>query len=274
MKKAENSIMAVLILILSISMVLPMAIAQTESATPIAIEVNITGPHAVFFNVSGLTPIENGHRLVIQGTKTSTVCKFPPTELTITPSEGNISKIERELAVDPDTCQILVEQGTIKKSPNIPNPSEIKIISTNSAQTYFPGTTKQAQMTTNWWDPVPPPLTQKVSYVYDQLNFNYDGTYVYANWAGYSHWGFPTTHWYDVSFSHDNYLTTNTGSIYSRMIYDHWENDWFGGVTTNIYYQPNSVRAYPSGSVLGTSVTWDDGPIAWMLHYEKILTVS
>lgn len=51
MKKAENSIMAVLILILSTSMVLPMAIAQTESATSTANEVNITGPHAVFFNV-------------------------------------------------------------------------------------------------------------------------------------------------------------------------------------------------------------------------------
>ncbi len=270
MKKAENSLMAVLIVMLMASIVLPMASAQTESATPTAKEVNITGPHVVFFNVSGLTPIENGHRLIIQGNKTSTVCKYPQTVLTITPSEGKIFKIERELAVDPDTCQLLVEQGTLKKPPNIPNSSEIKTISPNSAQTYFPGTTKQAQMTTNWYDPA----SLKVSYVYDQLNFNYDGTYVYANWAGYSHWGYPTTHWYEVSFSHDDYLTTNTGSIYSRTIYDRWENDWFLGVTTNIYYQPNSVRAYPDGSVLGTSVTWDDGPIAWMLHYEKILTVS
>ncbi len=245
---------------------LPVVNAQAgNNITPPTNDINLTGKNVVFFNVSGLTPIENGHKLIIQGSKTSTACKFPQTVLTITPSEGKITKIQRELAVNPDTCQLLVEQGTLANPP-IQNTSEIKIKSSNSVQTYY-YPRKRASFTTEWWDPV----GIRVNYVFDLIDFNYDGTNTYLSSVGYDHWWYLTTHWYDVRYSTGSYAGSSYVDAYS---YDHMENDWFGGVTTNVYYSPNEIYGLPDGTVSGDqSNTWDDGPIWFMLRTDNYLTV-
>lgn len=265
MKNTENSVMAVLIVMLIMSIVLPMANAQIESNKPTTNEVNITGPHVVFFNVSGLKPLDNRQRFILQGNKTSTGCQYPDIMLKKTKDEVNISKVIRELAVNPDTCQQLVEQGTLNEPPENSSPQYKKIFQ-NAAQLSSQGT-KQARMTTNWYDPI----NITVNYVYAQINFNYDGIYAYPNWAGFGHDWYTPTYWYDVSYSTESYNQSSPLFIYAR-IYDHMRNDWFLFTTTNVYYQPNTVIGYPDGSVAGSSNTWAEGSIAWMLHYEKILS--
>jgi len=39
-------------------------------------EVNLTGPNVVFFNVSGMIPIENKSRFILQGEKYGTACRY------------------------------------------------------------------------------------------------------------------------------------------------------------------------------------------------------
>lgn len=68
---------AVLAVMLFMSMASVHAVgAQIESITPSTIDVNITGPHVVYFNTSGLTPFENRQRLILQGNRTSTGCQY------------------------------------------------------------------------------------------------------------------------------------------------------------------------------------------------------
>lgn len=123
-------------------------------------------------------------------------------------------------------------------------------------------------MTTTWYDPV----NIKVNYVYDTINFNYDSNYVYPNWAGFGHWWYTTTNWYNVGWNTNIYTDGNPAQDYVAQTYDHMRNDWFLATTTNVYYQPNTVKGFPRGVAVGTSNTWDDGLIAWMLHYEKTLS--
>lgn len=258
---------------LIVGIALPMAGAQTESTTPISSEVNITGPNVVFFNVSGMDPIENKQRVILQGNKTSTGCQYTiKLYKTSAEAKANIVKVAREIGVNPDTCQQLVDIGTLNKSPesiNISKGNTKFFQSTNAVQSGIYGPT-QTTMYTRWIDPVG--IT--VNYVKDTINWNWDWNYVYPNWANDYHWWYLTTHWYDVTW---NYLFRAYTEGYPVQdivaeTYDHMENDWFMGTTTNVYYQPNFVEAYPGGASVGTVHTWDDGLIYWMLHYETILS--
>jgi hypothetical protein len=253
-------------LLVSIALV-PAVSAQAEnSITPQTNEVNLTGPNVVFFNTSNLTPIENRQRLIIQGNKTSTgACQFTSI-LNKTAAEASIIKIMREVAVNRDTCQQLVDVGTLKNPPAEPG----NLIVYKAAQQYSTPSslpTRTASMTTNWWDPI----GIKVNYNFDQISFSYDGNMVYGLWSGFSHDYYRPTHWYEVYYNLNSYLTPNPNAVYQSSS-DHYENDWFMGVTTNTYYQPNTIIGYPNGAIsAGGSYTWDDGPIWYLLHYEQIL---
>lgn len=229
-------------------------------------EVNLTGPNVVFFNTSNLTPIENRQRLIIQGNKTSTgVCQYTSI-LNKTAAEASIIKIMREVAVNRDTCQQLVDVGTLKNPPA--NPSNLIVY--KAAQQYSTPSnlpTRTASMMTNWWDC----CGIKVNYNFDQISFSYDGNMVYGLWSGFSHDYYRPTHWYEVYYNLNSYLTPNPNAVYQSSS-DEYENDWFLGVTTHTYYQPNTIIGYPNGGIsAGGTYTFDDGPIWYMLHYEQIL---
>ncbi len=229
-------------------------------------EVTLTGPNVVFFNTSNLTSIENRQRLIIQGNKTSTgVCQYTST-LNKTVAEASIIKIMREVAVNRDTCQQLVDVGTLKNPPAKPS----NIIVHKAAQQYSTLSnlpTRTASMTTTWYDPI----GINLNYNFDQISFSYDGNTVYGLWSGFSHDWDRSTGWYDVYYNLNSYLTPNNEEVYQSST-DEFENDWWEGVTTHTYYQPNTIIGYPNGGIsAGGTYTWDDGPIWWQLHYEQIL---
>ncbi len=244
--------------------------AQKENhITPPMNEINLTGQSVVFFNVANLTPIENKSRLILQGTKTPTGCHYN-ISLHKNNTEGNITEVLRELAVNPTTCQQLVEQGTLSKPLSYKTDGtefQNKIVFVNkTAKTTTVDSTAQATFKTTWYDPI----NIVVNYVSDTVNWNYDGTTVVPNFWSDARWPNSLTGWYEVAHTFYPYYDS---THVRASTYDHMENDLFCALqTTNVWYQLNNVTGYANGASDGVVVSWDDGGCSTLLHYEITLS--
>lgn len=263
-KVIQLGAMLVAMLLVSIAFV---AGVSANNVTPTTNEVNLTGQGVVFFNVSNLTPIENKSRLILQGTKTPAGCRYN-INLHKNNTEGNIIKVIRELAVDPTTCQQLVEQGTLSKPESYQTDGRLQeiVFANKTAKAKTGDPTAQATFTTTWYDPVG--IT--VNYVADTVNWNYDGNTVSPNFWSDARWPNSATGWYEVAHA----LYPYSGStMVQASTYDHMENDVFCAFqTTNVWYQNNNVYGFASGSSTGGVSTWDDGGCSSWLHYQATLS--
>lgn len=233
--------------------------------TPPTNEINLTGQSVVFFNVTNLTPIENKSRLILQGTKTPTGCRYN-ISLHKNNTEGNITKVLRELAVNPTTCQQLVEHGTLSKPLSYKTDGtefKNKIVFVNkTAKTTTVDSTAQATFKTTWYDPI----NFVVNYVSDTVNWSYDGTKVSPNFWSDARWPNSLTGWYEAAHTFYPYYDS---THVRASTYDHMENNLFCALqTTNVWYQLNNVTGYANGASDGVVVSWDDGGCSTWLHYE------
>ncbi len=258
-----------IMLLMSMAFLLVVTVQAENNIAPPTNEVNLTGQSIVFFNVSNLTPIENKSRLILQGTKTPTGCRYN-ISLHKNNTEGNITKVIRELALDPTTCQQLVEQGTLSKPVSYKTDGDVfqnEIVFVNKTdKATTEDATAQATFKTTWYDPVG--IT--VNYVYDTVNWDYDGNTVSPNFISDGRWPNSATGWYEAAHTLYPYYDS---TMVQGSTYDHMENDIFCALqTTNVWYQNNNVNGYADGSSDGGVVSWDDGGCSTWLHYETTLS--
>lgn len=255
-------------LLMSTAFLLVATAQAGTNITPTTNEVNLTGQGVVFFDVSNLTPIENESRLILQGTKTPAGCRYN-INLHKNNTEGNITKVLRELAVDPTTCQQLVEQGTLSKPESYQTDGarlQETVFANKTAKAKTGDPTAQATFTTTWYDPVG--IT--VNYVADTVNWNYNGNTVSPNFWSDARWPNSATGWYEAA--HQLY-TYYSSTMVQASTYDHMEDDTFCALqTTNVWYQNNNVYGFASGSSTGGVSTWDDGGCSSWLHYQSTLS--
>lgn len=268
-KGMQLSTLLMVTLLMSTVFLLVVTAQAEDNITPQTNEVNLTGQNAVFFNVSDLTPIENKSRFILQGTKTSTGCRYN-ISLHKNSTEGNIIKVLRELAVDPTTCQQLVEQGTLNKPQSYQTDgTELRdkiVFANKSTETITTASTAQATFKTTWYDPI----NIVVNYVSDTVNWDYNGATISPNFWSDERWPNGLTGWYEAAHT----LYTYYDSTYLRAsTYDHMENDRFCALqTTNVWYQLNNVNGYANGASDGGVVSWADGGCSTWLHYETTLS--
>ena len=73
-------------------------------------EVRLDGPGVITVDNSNKAPIVNGVRRIIQGTRIDGECVIKY-RMSLGPNEG--PKVARTLAFNPNTCEELIEQGTL-----------------------------------------------------------------------------------------------------------------------------------------------------------------
>jgi len=166
------------------------------------------------------------------------------------------------LAIDPTTCQQLLEQGT-------PNSTSLGISKHLYTKSTTGDPTAQWTVNTTWYDPI----NVEVNHVSDTVNWNYDGTSV-ISYSGYDDpWQYSNTGWYNAAHLLQKYRSSTSwpsglpGAVVST--YDHMENDVFCAfITSNVWYANNNIEGIADGSVTGWGTYWADGSVCsnW-LHY-------
>lgn len=243
--------------------------AQAEDgiASP-ARDVNLTGPNAVFFDVSNLPPLDNAKKSILQGEKVNNGCRYRA-ELSKGPDEGDVIKVLRQLAVDPITCQQLVEKGTLNKLPESPKieGTVVSSVVTNDAKELSALTMqrKTANYKTTWYGQ----FDVVVNYVINKIDWNYDGSTVSYNSIGDERYYHSTSGWSESE--HVLYPYVDSTTVISST-FDHMTNYYFCAFqTTNVWYNRNTVEGRADGTSRGYVNTWADGSCSSWLRYDSVL---
>lgn len=248
--------------------------AANKNVTLPTEEMNLSDPNVIFFNVSNRLPLENKSRFVFQGENTPTGCRFN-VQLQINNRTEPPTKVLREIALNPTTCQQLVEQGTLNISLQhetgylASTQGEKVVVSNNKDVLVQAAGSAQAIYTTTWYEP----LGAKVNYVSDIMKWWYDGTKVTGYSGSDGRWWLSLTGWYEASHNFQSYPDGTTGAVSST--YDNMRNNIFCALqTTNVWYDRNNVEGYGDGSARGWGTSWADGGCSGLLSKEVTLSVT
>ncbi len=257
-------------------------------------EVTLEGDGVVEYDWSHRPPIENGVLRIIQGTQKDDACVFNRA-LSLSPNEQ--FKISRTLAFNPDTCQELIEVGTMSSEARSLEDQRdqanesiaVRPLDSSSQHDMTLADSSLPRMFSSYKAKYEDPVNWDVNWLSAELVWEYDDENDIVNYVSDTGWcrrdWNEVTDWYPTSGLPCDGSSEGSGSRYVVETSSHFENTAFICFAVSIspflppvvlsgaktHYEDQELTAYADGTSAGQVNQWKEGECAWLLHGSQSL---